>query len=127
MTDGHTERTDDAGLEGLFAAARDDAPVPSGDFMARLTEQALAEMPMAGAHLPEPRPGLWAQLWPALGGWRGLSGLVTACAVGVWLGVSPPAAMTTGLGLDDLWGRNADLGEMGVDPLSGFELALLEG
>ena len=28
----------------------------------------------------------------ALGGWRGLGALATACVVGVWLGFSPPAS-----------------------------------
>ncbi|MBP0484030.1 hypothetical protein [Sagittula salina] len=110
-------------LDAFFDAARAEAPLPDGDFMARLTADALAEMPVAGVRV-RGRTGLWEQLVPALGGWAGLSGLVAACAVGLWVGVNPPAS----LGLDDWWnGTGAELGELGVDPLSGFELALMEG
>ncbi|MEY8842985.1 hypothetical protein AB9K41_28465, partial [Cribrihabitans sp. XS_ASV171] len=34
--------------------------------------------------------GIWAQLRGALGGWAGMSGLATACAAGVWMGLAPP-------------------------------------
>lgn len=126
-----TERGDDTVesgfLDGFWEAGRASGPVPSDDFMARLTAQALAEMPVAGARIAAPGfcPGFWQQMAAALGGWRGLSGLTAAAVVGIWVGVNPPAS----LGLDDLWGNgdSAALGEVGVDPLSGFELALMEG
>lgn len=131
-----TERKDvdrfDAGskeglaLDRFFEAARAEAPLPRDDFMARLTAEALAEMPVAGARVADDAPGFWAQLSGALGGWGGLSGLVAACAVGIWVGVNPP----TGLADEFETYRGGDgtaLGEMGVDPLSGFDVALLEG
>lgn len=122
-----TDKTDGFGdLDAFFDAARGGAPEVSDDFIARLTADALAEMPVAGARVVS-RPGLFGQLKASLGGWAGFSGLAAACAVGIWVGVNPPATLTDGLGLEDLWGTSASLGEMGVDPLSGFELALLEG
>lgn len=126
MTDGWKDTGPEGSLDAMFAAARDDAPVPSGDFMARLTQQAIDEMPVAGAVVAQ-RRGIWAQLTEAVGGWRGMSGLMTACAVGLWIGVSAPTGAMADLGLETLWGTQTELGEIGVDPLSGFELALLEG
>lgn len=110
-------------LSAFFEAARAEAPVPDGDFMARLTADALAEMPVPGARVAPQGggPGLWDQVRGALGGWIGMTGLAAACAAGIWIGVNPPAT------LDAFWGGSADLGEMGVDPLSGFELAMMEG
>ena len=118
MTD---RKDDDLGLEALFAAARDEAPMPSGDFMMRLQDAALAEMPVAGARVRQ--PGVWAQLRDALGGWKGASGLAAACAVGLWLGINPPAV------LSDYWPgvSQAGLGEIGLDPASGYDLAWIEG
>ncbi|CUH82451.1 hypothetical protein SAMN04488093_11411 [Tropicibacter naphthalenivorans] len=114
-----TERKDDIGLDAFFAAARDDVPLPSGDLMARIQAEALAEMPVAGARAA---PGFWAQLRDALGGWKGAAGLAAACACGVWIGISPPE------GLSDYWqGAEAGLGALGLDPVSGYDLALFEG
>ncbi|MGR3368420.1 MAG: hypothetical protein ACU0CC_20955 [Sagittula sp.] len=106
-------------LSVFFEAARAEAPVPDGDFMARLTADALAEMPVPAARAPS--PGFWMQVRSALGGWAGMTGLAAACAAGIWIGVNPPAT------LDAYWGDSTNLGEVGVDPLSGFELAMLEG
>lgn len=116
-----TDRKDETGLDALFAAARDEAPMPSGDFMTRLQAQALAEMPQAGARVAE--PGFFAQLREALGGWKGASGLAAASLVGLWLGISPPAAVS------EYWpgASQVSLGEIGLDPASGYDLAWIEG
>lgn len=108
-------------LDAMFTAARDEAPLPSGDFMARLQDQAIAEMPVPGARATA--PGFLEQLREALGGWKGASGLAAACAMGVWLGISPPA------GLSEYWpgGTASGLGEIGLDPASGYDLAWMEG
>lgn len=112
-------------LGGFFAAARAEAPQPGGDFLARMEALALAEQPAprltAGPVTPRPT-GLFGQLREALGGWVGMAGLAAACAAGIWIGVSPPAS------LSDYWGLDAaGLGTLGVDPLGGFDLSLLEG
>ncbi|WP_089280310.1 hypothetical protein [Antarctobacter heliothermus] len=115
-----------AGLDSFFAAARAEAPQPDGGFLARIEAQALAEQPVARGGAPavaRPRPtGVLRQLREALGGWAGMAGLATACAAGIWIGVSPPDGLTV------LWGGDAAaLGTIGVDPLSSFDLALMEG
>ncbi|WP_136439376.1 hypothetical protein [Pacificoceanicola onchidii] len=122
-----TKRKDDdlwtgatGGLEDFFDAARAEAPLPSGDFMARIEAQALAAQPAPTA--PKSAPGLLRQVLETIGGWPGMAGLATACAVGVWMGVSPPASISPYIGTDA-----AEIDSFGVDPLSGFELALMEG
>lgn len=106
-----------SGLDGFFEAARQDAPQPTGDFMARMMQDALDAQPVP-AIAPEP---WWRQLMPALGGWPGAAGLLAACAAGVWIGVSPPASF------EGLLGGDISLGTTGIDPLSGFDLTMLEG
>lgn len=121
-----TERKDETGLDGFFAAARAETPEPGADFLARLTEAALDEqMAQAGrrsAAAGAAAPGLWAALRQALGGWPGMAGLAAACAAGVWLGVSPPEGMSA------YWnGETAGLGQSGLDPMSAYDLAMMEG
>ncbi|WP_300435878.1 hypothetical protein [uncultured Mameliella sp.] len=116
---------DDDALGLFFAAARAEPPQPGGDFLARIEAQALAEQPRSSAPkpvLPSRRPGRLAQLREALGGWVGVTGLATACAAGVLIGISSPDSLSV------FWGGDAaGLGTLGVDPLSGFDLALMEG
>lgn len=109
----------DPNLDDFFAASRDVPLAPADDFMARLTAQALAEQPVAG---PRHSPSVWGQLRAVLGGWAGMAGLATACAAGVWLGVAPPAGLDALLDLQD-----ATLTGLSLDPLSGFDLAMIEG
>lgn len=112
-------------LESFFAAARAEVPQPGGDVLARIEAQALAAQPAArpaGAP-PQPRPVRFALLLrEALGGWTGIAALATACAAGIWIGVSPPDGLSAYLGRDA-----AALGTLGIDPLGGFDLALMEG
>lgn len=115
---------DAVGLDAFFAAAREEPLAPSGDFMAALEASALAELPppealvrAAGA----PRVGRWRQALQALGGWPGAAGLVAACAAGLWFGVSQPQD------LYDLWTGSDSYTNYAVDPLSGYDMALLEG
>ncbi|MFW2544655.1 hypothetical protein ACN2XU_18620 [Primorskyibacter sp. 2E107] len=123
-----TKRKDDklwsdaAGLDDFFEAAKADAPLPSGDFMARIEAQAVAVMPAPRRAPPAPAPGLLRQLLHTFGGWPGAAGLVSACAVGLWIGISPPASLSGYLGLDA-----AGLDSYGVEPMSGFDLAMMEG
>ncbi|MBN7786175.1 hypothetical protein JYP51_14715 [Ponticoccus gilvus] len=121
-----TERRDDSGLDAFFAAARETPPQPDAAFLARLTEGALDEqMAQAGslkAGAQRMGLGLWSGLRQALGGWPGLAGLAAACAAGVWLGVSPPE------GMGALWdSQQVGLGQLGVDPVSAYDLAMIGG
>jgi len=119
MTD--PRELDEAGLDALFASARGAAARPSDDFLARLVMTAEAMQPTpARAAAPEPaapRRG-WLGL---LGGWPALSGMAAATVAGFWIGVAPPAGLTT---LAAEWtGQTVDVGLYGEDDL----LALLEG
>ena len=93
----HTMLSDE-GLEALFRAARAETPEPSADLMARIMADADAEIaartrPVDGAR--RARPGLWAALIGAIGGWPALASMATAAAAGVWLGFASPDQINT--------------------------------
>lgn len=117
MTENKDQNPDMLGT--LFSAAQEHRPEPSAEFMARMQAEALAVQPVAGLRDSE---SLWSRVRNAVGGWPGIAGLVATSIVGVWIGVSPPEGV---LSLYDL--QSAAMGALGVDPLSGFDLALLEG
>jgi hypothetical protein len=138
------ERKDDSGQTGLdayFSAAAAETEAPSAALtalMARIEADALREMPRAGLRT-DPVPGLgagaaqrplggragWREALAALGGWPALAGLAAASLVGVWIGAAPPDGLAPLL--SPLGAGTFVLDETGVDPLSGFDLALLEG
>ncbi len=71
-------------LETLFQDARRTPPdLPEG-LMDRIMADALAQQPAAG-------PRGWRAIWLAIGGAPAVGGLVTATAVGFWIGVAPPS------------------------------------
>lgn len=122
MTDGNkTTPQGDINLDDFFAAARAEPPQPSADFMMRIEADALAERPSPERNTAAPK--LWRTLLQAVGGWTGAAGLATACATGIWIGVAPPQSLT------DIWALSAGLDqiEVEVDPLSGFDYAMMEG
>ncbi|WP_353471538.1 hypothetical protein PVT71_09475 [Salipiger sp. H15] len=121
MTD--QRRTEEGSLASLFEAERQDAPLPSGDWMARMEALALAEQPAprrAPLPAPAPRRAGWREALRAFGGWPALAGLAAACAAGVWIGVASPEMMTTLLSSD-----GSSLSLSAVDPASGFDYAML--
>lgn len=127
MTD-HHDKTSDAtvsdaagGLDLFFDAARATPPLPGGDFLTRIETQALEIQSAQQDIRSAARQPIWWQLLQTLGGWPGAAGLAAACAAGVWLGIAPPAA------LDGVLGSGGDLGTLGLDPLSGYDLAMMEG
>jgi hypothetical protein len=81
-----------AELDALLAGAAA-APVEMPDqLMAAILADAArvqAEQQAVAVAVPARRPRL-VQLWQAIGGWPGLGGLATACAVGLWIGLAPP-------------------------------------
>ncbi|MCT4558283.1 MAG: hypothetical protein N4A61_09515 [Pelagimonas sp.] len=107
------------GLDDFFTAARATSPVPDVDFLAQLTQDALKAQPRPRSRVAQ--PGLWQQFKTALGGWPGVAGLATACAVGLWIGVNPPAGISDYLLVDQSGG------ELGFDPMNGFDLIMMEG
>lgn len=112
----------DESLDGLFEAAKRDAPLPDSSLLARVLAdaneaQAGFVMPLA-APAPKPRGASFEGLFQALGGWGGLSGLTAASAFGLWLGMSPVLGLsdglTEGLGLPS-FGTAATLESLGTD------------
>lgn len=122
---------DEERLEALFAAARANPPAPSEALMARVLADAEVERPRDRRALPAARRALAPRRagWlGALGGWRGLGGLVTATVAGLWVGYANiPAPATIGDGVvGDLVGGGADPAQ--VQLLPGAEaLALFDG
>lgn len=114
MTD--KPRTED-GLQRFFDAGRAAAAEPGGDLLARITAQALAEQQQRPVLAPE--PGVWALLMRALGGWPAMAGFAAAACTGVWLGFAPPEAVLAYFVDENV--LNA------LDPISGYDFALLEG
>lgn len=90
-------------LETLFENARAAPPqVPAG-LMDRIMADAVAAQPAA-------RPRGWRSIWRNIGGAPGAGGLITATAVGFWIGVSAPSGlpefatqMITGSTADDIY------------------------
>ena len=91
------------------------AETPSEALLARIEADALAALPA-----PRRAP-LWPALRAALGGWPGIAGLAAASAVGLWIGIAQPSE------LDGLLGSQTALDALGVDPLSSYDLAWIEG
>ena len=114
-------------LEAFFDDAKKSAPdVPDG-LMARIMADAQAEtdrrVQIASAAAPK---SVWAQILGAVGGWPALAGLSAATLTGVWIGLNPPAAV--GNTLAQVMGQDgASVSDYMFDPISGFELAMLEG
>ena len=79
-------------LDDLFATARQAAPAPSADLMARVLADAAAVQPQP-ATTTAAVPGLWSRMLDAIGGWPAVSGLAAATVAGIWVGVAPPSAV----------------------------------
>lgn len=72
---------------------------PSDALMARIMADAATEMPrrvgVASVSDASGSRGIGAMILAALGGWAAVSGLAAATVTGLWLGISPPAALDT--------------------------------
>ncbi|MCF6231811.1 MAG: hypothetical protein L3J36_01725 [Rhodobacteraceae bacterium] len=105
-------------LDQLLANAR--APEMPGGLSARM--YADADLVQAGFQATEVKaksnvpPGIWAQLLHLLGGWPTLGGLVTAGAVGVWIGFAPPSFLPDPVQL--VMGQGLELDLMGMGALA---------
>ncbi len=85
----NTDKREDAALDALFAAERQEMPRPSDDFMTRLK----ADMETA---LPRPAPSPRADGAPRFGWLAGIftaSGLTGATLAGVWIGFAMPETL----------------------------------
>lgn len=80
----------DQALDALFNAAKDDAPTPTPDFLARLASDADAALPKLEMPAPSSAPSILANLK----GLFAVSGLTSAAALGVWIGLVMPETLT---------------------------------
>ncbi|NIY78203.1 hypothetical protein HCZ23_01790 [Celeribacter sp. HF31] len=106
MTDRNDKRTKeltDSSLDALFAEAREAAPQPSGNLMARVLADAegmiatreAEEAARIQALRPKQRHPIVAAMVAALGGWRAVAGLATAGVAGLAIGLGAPMTVTT--------------------------------
>jgi len=113
MTDKATLLSD-AELDRLLADMARDVPEPSEALMQAVLADAMAMRPAPGGVKPA---GLVAGLLAAIGGWRGMGGLLTAGVVGLWVGIAQPSGLDAeALALwdalsPDVTGGWADLGD----------------
>lgn len=114
----------DLELDALFAQARGRTADPSPDFMERVLRDALAAQPTPGpVAVPMKRPSKLRQFLSAVGGWPAVAGLATAGVAGLWIGISPPAAVATTA--ETFLGAESDL--YLVDLMPGYDFTLAEG
>lgn len=102
------QNNDEAALEALFDAARDDREAPDADFMARLAADAAAEVrPFEWA---APRTARKGGISHAFGRWFAALALAGSTALGVWIGFTSPdllneaatvAALDDGMAISD--------------------------
>lgn len=117
----------DDDLDALFTATRKRDEVASADFMGRLLGDAAEVSASRAAQDGSPtrvesiRPGFWALLADAIGGWRGGVAITSAMLVGIYIGFADPA------GVDTVSGLVASLsGDEAVDDANLYDL-FLEG
>lgn len=88
----------DLELEEFFAVARDEAPVPSANLLAKISNDALKmQEEFDREALPEPSPRVrwWRQLFDEIGGLPAMGGLAACACAGVYLGFVNPDFATT--------------------------------
>lgn len=83
-------------VDALLAELQSDAPRPSDQLLARVLADAEAHQPA-----PSAQPQVDTGRWPEVRAWLNdliplpsLAGLVCAALTGVWIGISPPVALT---------------------------------
>ena len=114
----------DTELDAWFAAARAAPPEPTSDLMARIAGDAFAEQDRRAEQALVPsRPGLVAR-WVSALRRAEVAGLAAATVAGLWLGIAPPDSVA-GV-VDTVWSGSAAGDTAFVDPLSAYDLALLE-
>ncbi len=87
--------TDEQMLGDLFATARQEPAEASAAFMASVLADADAVQAGFVRETQATAEGFSLRtIWANLGGWPAVGGLVTATAVGVWLGLTPLTGMS---------------------------------
>jgi hypothetical protein len=85
-------KSDDDMIDALFAQARTQSPAVPDDLMARVLADA-ADMLVHSVAAPKPR--IWPAFLELIGGWPSVGGLAMAGVAGIWVGLAPPASVTT--------------------------------
>jgi hypothetical protein len=90
---------DDIALDAYFAAARSEKSAPGDVLMARILADAAQAQGRpatpAGAPTPASVSTGWRSVLAAIGGWPAMGGMVMATMAGLWIGISPPSALTS--------------------------------
>lgn len=120
-TQSDMKNSDDT-LDDLLRAARDTAPAPSPDFMARVLGDALAQQPAPrGVPVSPPvRLGLWTRIAAALGGAAAVAGIGSAALAGLVIGYVQPESMVS------LAGTMGITAGESLELLPGFDTLLTE-
>ena len=84
-----------AELDAVFAMAREQVPQPSDALMQAILEDARAvQRPAGNVVALQPRRGVFAEIWAAMGGAAGVAALAACLVVGFGLGFVAPAPLS---------------------------------
>ena len=128
MTNQMPNDRNDAMLDDLFDLARGTNTEPSDALMARIINDADAQIPT-----PQNAPvqamdqvsgSLLVTVLDLIGGWKSLGGLATATATGLWIGISPPTAFEDYTA--DYFTSASTTSSATIDSLMGFDTLYLE-
>ena len=111
--------TDDKILEAAFAQARTPDIMPSEAALNRIMMDADSVLAEATPAPARPKQGFGAMILEAIGGWTAFGGLATATVAGLWIGVSPPAALTDLSA--GIWGTTIEVPLLESDMFAGLE------
>ena len=111
--------TDDKMLEAAFAQARVPDMTPSEAALDRIMMDADTVLAASTPVSKRPKQGFGAMILEAIGGWTAFGGLVTATVAGLWIGVSPPAALTDLSA--GIWGATIEVPLLESDMFAGLE------
>ena len=104
-------------LDGMFAAAASQQPVPSAGLISRIVADADSEQPKPQFLRPAKATGGWfATLADWFGGGMSLAGMAAAAATGLYLGVTQPASV---LALTELVTGSTTIDSLDLLPASG--------
>ncbi|WP_093996181.1 hypothetical protein [Octadecabacter ascidiaceicola] len=111
--------TDDKMLEAAFAQARTPDVMPSEDALNRIMMDADSVLAAPTPVKRRPKQGIGVMILEAIGGWTAFGGLATATVAGLWIGISPPAALTDLSA--GLWGATIEVPLLESDMFAGLE------
>ncbi len=113
----------DAALDALLSQAAHDVEAAPDHWVDRVVADAAAWQPDPAAGQVA-APGFMAQVADFLGGWTGMGGLATACAAGLFFGLTQPELVTPTLGIVDA--GQEDLFDLAQDALLPDDMLFFE-